>query len=435
MKLLRHIQGVKLTQKRTTSNVATQSIPPSSVITLPMQQHIGAPSIPVVQIGEHVDIGTLVGQIAGNVGANIYSSISGTVVDITQIKRADIQTQCVVIENDGYQSILPSVHPPQVQNYNDFIDALKLSGLVGLGGAGFPTYVKFSPKNLNQVDTLIVNAAECEPYITTDEREILEHKEDVFQGILAIKHYLSIKNIYIAIERASYTAMEVLFDLAKRDDDIHVFPLPSLYPQGAEKNLIYKVLGKQVPQGAIPADIGVLVSNVSTVAFVAKYLATGMPLVNRRITVTGGALKEAKNLEVPIGTSYADILLYCGINSPITKLIDGGPMMGKCMQNDQLPVIKTTNAILALSKKEVEMANPQNCIHCGRCVQSCPAGISPIQIMNAYTHRGNAELQHLYADLCIECGCCTYVCPAKIKVGWACSLAKKSVLTFIKEGN
>lgn len=418
--------GTPVPHHKATSHCATVAMPLPEKIVLVMQQHIGAPCVPVVKKGQHVDIGTVVGKAGGYVGADIHSGVSGTVTGIEPFLSATgAMIDAVVIQPDGQQSIDMNVVPPSVRDRESFLAAVRASGLVGLGGAGFPTAVKMAPKNPDAIDTLLINAAECEPYITSDEREMLECGNSILSGIAAAMKYLAIPRAIIAVERNKPEAMDLMFSLTKGDPKLSVLPLSTRFPQGAEKVLIETATGRQVPAGGLPADVGVLVLNVATISAVGKYLATGMPLITRRITVDGGALVEPKNVEVIIGTPIADVLEFCGgTKQPPAKLLVGGPMMGVAMASDEYPITKQNNAVLALTAHEAFLPPPQPCIRCGKCIKACPVGLSPVEICEAYTDRNIELLGQRSADICMACGTCSYVCPAKRLVSQTTRMAR-----------
>lgn len=286
-----------------------------------------------------------------------------------------------------------SVTPPVVNTKEDFIAAVKASGIVGLGGAGFPTYVKLDAKE--GVDTLIINGAECEPYITSDSVTLLSKGEDIVEAIGLMKKFIGIKKVIIGIEKNKKEAIENMKRLTAGDDSITVKALPSSYPQGAEKVLIYNTTGKIVPAGKLPADVGCIVCNCTTAAEIAEYIKTGMPLVKKCVTVDGGAVKEPKNLIVPIGTSIADVFEFCGgFSEEPEKILYGGPMMGISVPSADTPVLKNTNAILAFGNAESTAPKTTACIHCGRCVNHCPIGLVPTEIEKAYTAGSGEQLEN-----------------------------------------
>ncbi len=437
MKKLKNIgRGTHPPHHKHTAELETVTMPLPEKIYLPMQQHIGAPCKPVVAKGDIVHVGTLVGQAGGFVGTNIHSGVSGTVQGIEQLIASNgNMVDAVVILTDGQQSIDPSVAPPVVRDRESFLEAVRACGLVGLGGAGFPTDVKLSPKNPDAIDTLIINAAECEPFITADCREMLENGDTVISGIMAVQTHLNIPRVIIAIERNKPEAIDLMFSLTKGDSRLEVAPLATIYPQGAEKVLIERVTGREVPAGGLPADIGVLVLNVTTVSTIGKYLASGLPLTTKRLTIEGDAVVEPKNVEVVIGTPIADVLEFCGgFKTPPAKIIMGGPMMGRAMTDTSFPVLKADNAILALTQRQAYIPPPTPCIRCGKCVLSCPVSLSPVEISEAYEIKDMETLGKLSADVCMGCGVCSYVCPARRLLCPSTTLARVLYLDYLKKG-
>ncbi len=424
-RLKRSALGAAVPHEKKTSGMATVKMPVPEKIILPMQQHIGAPCTPAVKKGDAVLVGTVVGKAGGFVSADIHSGVSGTVESIGTLHMSNGRNvQTVVIKADGNQTPDPACVPPEVKDQQSLIAAAQACGLVGLGGAGFPTAVKFSPKDLSAVDTLIINGAECEPYITADNREFLEHSETVMRGIAAVKENLGLKRVIIAIERNKPEAIDLMFSLVKNDPDYTVKPLDSRYPQGAEKILIEQTTGREVPRGGLPADAGVIVMNVTTVSTLGRFLETGMPLTTKRLTVDGDAVERAQNVEVIIGTPIGDVLDFCGVRDDVEKVLMGGPMMGTAVCDTDSPVLKQNNALLAFGPSMAHLSAPGECIRCGSCINACPMGLSPVEIATAYTRRDPQRLDKLMTDLCIGCGTCSYVCPAKRPVTQTMNLAK-----------
>ena len=428
-KLVRSACGAHVPHNKNTENLETVKMPVPAKVRIPMSMHIGAPAKMVVKKGDEVKVGTVLGEAGGFISAPVHSSVSGKVVGVEEILLPNgNKTQAVVIETDGEQTVCECVKAPEVTDHASFVAAIKASGLVGLGGAGFPSGVKLDPQNLSEVNTLCINAAECEPYITADYREMMECGEDVVEGAKLVKEYLELSKVIIGIEKNKPAAIAKMKELCKGLEGFTVCELPSVYPQGAEKTLIESATGLEVPQGALPSAVGCIVMNVASVGFVARYMKTVMPLVTKRLTVDGDAVAEPKNVEVVIGASTADVIEFCGgYKEEAGKIISGGPMMGAAVMNDQLPVMKQNNAILVFGKKAATMAPATACIRCGRCVEACPMGLSPVEIALALNSKDAEEIKALSVDLCMACGSCSFVCPAKRPVAQTMAEAKDFV--------
>ena len=394
----------------------TATMPVPATVTIVMSQHIGAPCTPCVKAKDQVFVGTLIGSSAGFVSAPIHSSVSGTVKKIdTVLMPNGSKTQAVVIDTDGLQTVDPAIKPPVVNSKEEFLAAVKDSGLVGLGGAGFPAHVKLNPKD--KIDFLCINAAECEPYITADVREIMENYENVLYGVREVMKYVGITKTLIGIEDNKPEAIKLMQEKTAGDSSIEVVSLPSRYPQGAEKVLIEQCTGRQVPPGKLPSDVGCIVMNVASAGFLGGYLKTGMPLTTKRVTVDGSAVNEAKNVRVLIGTPIKDIIAFCGgYKGTPAKLICGGPMMGTALMTDEFPVLKQNNAFLAFNEKDAKSMEPSACISCGRCVNACPMNLMPTKLEAATIYKRVDDLKTFSVMTCMECGCCSFVCPANRKL-------------------
>ena len=426
--MLFSLKGVKVPHRKHTDGMtAVQMAAPNTVI-LPMSMHIGKPAKPVVKVGDHVDVGSLIAEQDGFVSSPVYASVSGKVKKIDEILLAGgTKAPAVVIESDGEMTVAPSVQVPKVENKEEFIEALRLSGIVGLGGAGFPTYVKFNV-DPERIEELIINGAECEPYITSDSITMLECTEDIETAIAAMEKYLGIKKVILGIEKNKAKAIEKMRTLEQKDDKFKVQVLKDLYPQGGEKVLIYHTTGKVVPAGKLPIDVGCIVCNSTTMAAIGKYLKTGMPLVSKCVTVDGSAVKEPKNVIVPIGTPLKDIFEFCGgFKSEPAKVIYGGPMMGIAVPDMGVPVLKNTNALLALDEKEAAPAKTTACIRCGACANHCPFRLNPAAMAKAYERNDMEALEELRVDICMECGCCSFICPAHRPLVQTHKLAKAAL--------
>lgn len=423
--------GAHLPHNKTTAETKTVVIDPPSKVIISLSQHIGAPCQPTVKAGDKVFVGTLIGDSENFVSAPIHSSVSGTVSEITKIRLpAGNEVQAVVIESDGEMTPDPKIKPITVNTAEELVKAVRNSGLVGLGGAGFPAHVKLLTSPEKPIDTLIINGAECEPFITADYREIMENPDDVLDGIYLIKKLLNIENVIIAVEDNKPKAIKTLYQIAtdKRDidDKVKLMKLKSRYPQGAEKVIIYSVTKRKLPLGKLPSDVGCIVMNITSVAFISRYLRKGMPLTKKRITVDGNAITEPKNLLVPIGTPISHVLELCKANEP-EKVMMGGPMMGITIYDTSLPILKQNNAILAFKGKAAESKPTTDCIRCGRCMRACPMNLTPAPVEFALKKSDPEELNALNVMYCMECGSCAFACPAGRPLTAAMRLAKNEV--------
>ncbi len=431
--------GVRAPHRKNTASCETVVMPPPETVILSMAQHIGPPCVPTVKVGDAVAVGQIVGDSDALLSAPVHSSVSGEVTAITTITMPSGQpVQAVVVKTDGEQRVHESVVPPTVTNFEEFLKAVRASGLVGLGGAGFPTHVKLNPKNRDAVDTIIINAAECEPYITADYRECMENSWGIVSGVQTVMEFLDAKQVIIAVEANKPDAIKELSAIAAgvstEGREVYVQKLPARYPQGAEKVLIAQTTGRKVPPGKLPADVGCVVMNVTSVAVLARYLKTGMPLTQKRLTVDGSAVYSPKNVMVPLGTPINDVIAFCGgLKHKAAKLLMGGPMMGTALRDGSLPVLKQNNAILALAEQDAVLPAPTACIRCGKCVGACPMNLTPPAIAAAYDRRDVKELEKRGVMVCMECGCCAFSCPANRPIVQMMRLAKDVVRSAPKE--
>jgi electron transport complex protein RnfC len=373
-----------------------------------------------------VKVGQKIGDSEAFVSSPIHSSVSGKVTDVKPyLYPGGMEVMSVEIETDGLQELWEGISPPDRLDKSAIVKAIRESGVVGLGGAGFPTHVKLSPPPGKPIDVLIINGAECEPYITSDYREMLESADDIIEGINIIKGIVGAKKAYIAIESNKPEAMKLMEKKAGLSGDFQVIGLKTRYPQGAEKQLIYAATKRKVPAGGLPSDIGVVVQNINTVSFIAKYMRTGMPMISRRLTVDGSAVKSPANVEVLIGTQLKDVFEFCGgFTEKPAKVIMGGPMMGVAQFSLETSVLKQTNAILALNAKDAVLPEESVCIRCGRCAMTCPMNLMPLYINASVQLRDYDSAKAYGVNDCIECGCCSYVCPAKRHLVQSIRLAK-----------
>ena len=433
---MRKLGGIKLYHHKRTENCQSTSMPLPEKVCIPMSMHIGAPCSPIVKKGDLVTVGQKIGDTDAFMAVPIHSSVSGKVTMISDYRMSNGRTcKLVEIQTDGMQTVCPDVQPPQITDREGFLKAIRESGLVGMGGASFPAHVKLAPRQ--KVDTLCINGAECEPYITSDYRQMVEAPDEVVDGILQVMHWLAVPKCVIGIESNKPDAIRILTEKTAAHPEITVMSLPCTYPQGAEKVLIYNTLGRIVMEGQLPADQGVIVMNVSSVAFVSRYLKTGMPMIQRMVTVDGDDVIGSRcNVMVPIGTPVRCVLEFAACDlERAERLLYGGPMMGVSIQDVNDPVLKANNAILAFQKFPQKKASlkASACIHCGRCIQACPLKLMPPDICRAYARKDTEALQKLKVMLCMNCGCCTYVCPAKRPVAETNQFAKALVMASGKK--
>lgn len=428
------LNGIILPHKKNTKDTAPLRMDPPKIAYYPMHQNIGTPATPAVSVGDEVFVGSLIATVGGYVSSPIYSGVSGKVKKIeNRVQPGGAFSPTVIVEADGLQTPDPHIAPPVVTNMEEFISAVRESGVVGLGGAGFPTAVKLGVKDPASILHVIINGAECEPYITSDTRTMLDRADDICEGIGLLKKFLGVKSFIIGIEKNKPECIEQMKKTAGKIKGVTVEALPSVYPQGGEKVLIYHTTGKVVEEGMLPIDVGVIVINCTTLAEIARYIRTGMPLVEKCVTVDGGAVNEAKNVIVPIGTPACDVFTFCGgFKEEAAKVIFGGPMMGVSASDIDAPVLKQTNALLAFTKKEAEPKKATNCIRCGRCTNTCPFGLAPVSIVAAYEKGDMEALARYKANLCMECGCCSYVCPAGRPLVQQNKLAKAALAAYMK---
>ena len=411
---------------------------PKSEMVFPMAQHIGAPANPVVAVGDAVLVGQCIGEAAGFVSANIISSVSGTVKAIEPRQTVSgAKVLSVVIDNDGAYQTVPGFG--EKRDYTklskeEIRNIVKEAGIVGLGGAGFPTHIKLTPKDDMAIDHVIVNAAECEPYLTSDYRMLLEEPERLVLGLKIILSLFDKAKGVIAIEDNKPAAIARLNDLVKNEKRISVKVMQTKYPQGAERQIINVVTGRKINSGMLPSDAGCIVDNVDTVISVCLAVAESTPLIRRIITVTGDAVKEPQNFIVKTGTSYSELADAAGgFTTQPKKLISGGPMMGTAMYDINVPVTKNTSALLAFAEDEIGETPASPCIRCGRCVAVCPSRLVPQKMMEAALRFENDNFVGLDGMECYECGSCSYVCPASRRLTQAFKQTRRSVMESRKK--
>ncbi len=432
---LKHLKGVNAPHLKNTSKEIPVEMPVPDMVTIPMGMHIGAPCKPVVAVGDEVKVGQLIGEPQGFVGAPIHSSVSGKVKGLVKIQLFNGMADAVQIEADKEQTVWEGIKPPEVTDTKSFLDAVRASGLVGLGGAGFPTMVKLSIKEGASVDYLIINGAECEPYLTSDYSTMMIDTDFVISGAAAVKKYTNAGKVIIAIEDNKPDAVALFKEKTAGMEGFEVASLPSKYPQGGEKVLIYNLTQRIVAAGKLPLDVGCIVMNMTSTAFLGKYLKTGMPLTSKCVTIEGSAAAHPCKIIAPIGTKVKDVIEAAGgYKGTPAKLIAGGPMMGMTAPNDEIPVVKNSNGFVILDEKDAALPEEGECINCGRCADACPLKLMPNRIARAFKHNDLDELANLQVTLCMECGCCSYVCPAKRDLVLRNKLSKAALAKRAKRG-
>jgi electron transport complex protein RnfC len=421
------LSGVLLPHKKGTADCECVPIPLPKSVRLPMLMGIGAPCVPAVKKGDRVTVGQLIGDTEKLLAAPIHSPVSGTVTAVEDMLQMNGRLcKAVVIESDGEQTPCPDIAPPALTDKASFFAAVRASGCVGLGGAGFPTHIKLNYNESKcKVDTLVINAAECEPYITSDCRVMLEEPEAAADGIRQVMRFLKIGRAFIGIEDNKPAAIAEMRRVTAEDENITVVKLRSLYPQGAEKVMAYNTTGRIIGEGELPSDKGLIVMNISTAAFISNYLKTGMPLVTKRLTIDGDIVGKPMNVIAPVGTPISEILRFADCDPmKAKKILMGGPMMGVCVYDPDAPIIKTNNAILAFGREQREKRQT-NCINCGRCIAVCPLKLMPCRFERAYDARDKETLSRLKVGLCMNCGACSFVCPAGRRLAEKNQLAKE----------
>lgn len=424
--------------KKFTMDKAIEVLAAPSEIVLPVSMHIGAPAVPVVSVGDTVAIGQVVAEAQAPVCAPIHASVSGTVKAIEPRPHPNgTNVLSIVIENDFEDRVFEGLSATDTLHTigaEELADLCLKAGLVGLGGAAFPVHIKIKSA-IGKVDTLIINGAECEPYITSDYRLMLEKGEKLLQGTDLVRKALGLEIAHIAIESNKRDAIDHLQKLLQLYPNIKIDVLRTKYPQGSEKHLIYAVTGREVPPGQLPSAVGVVNMNIATVVTMAEFLETGMPLTQKVVTVSGSAVANPKNLLVRIGTPFSHLLDAAGgmLETPNTVLA-GGPMMGMAQHNIDVPVIKGTNAVLALCKDENKFDEEQACIRCGKCVQACPMNLLPNYLYANIKAGRYDELEKLNLSDCIECGSCSYGCPARLHLAQSFKTAKREMIARKKKG-
>ena len=406
--------------KDTACSVPVKMTSPSQIL-LPLSQSIGKPAVAVVKAGDEVKVGQVVGEADGRISAYVHSSVSGKVVGIENyVTPTGVNTLAVRIESDGLMTPFEGLTPPVVEDFDSFIEAVRVSGLVGLGGAGFPTSEKLNAARDGKIHTVVINGAECEPYLTCDSTTMRNRSAFIGEGIALLEKFLvGVNEFVFGIEKNKPECIAEMERVFAGNEKVRIVPLPVMYPQGAEKVTVYNTTGIVVPEGKYPSDVGVIVINVSTLATLAEYMKTGMPLVARCVTVDGAAIKNPMNVITPIGALASEVIEFTGgfkEGVEVGKIIYGGPMMGVCISNPDEPVIKLTNGLTVLTVEQSHAPEYTACIRCGRCVEACPLGLEPLAFTKALKLSTLEEricaFEENSLNLCMDCGCCSYVCPA-----------------------
>ena len=419
--------------KELTEGLPIEKAKEPAIVYIPLHQHTGAPCEPIVKVGDSVKVGQKIGQSSAFVSAPVHSSVSGVVKSITEMPTPTGQkVKCVVIESDGKDELHESVKPKgslESLTQKEILELIKEAGITGMGGAGFPTHVKLSPPPEKKIDTILINGAECEPYLTADHRVMVEYPEKIVFGLKAIMKAVGVNRGIIGIEKNKPDAILAIREAAKSEPNIEVATLKVKYPQGDEKRLINAILGREVPSGGLPMDVGAVVCNVSSTKAIADAILEGKPLYERVVTVTGHGIKEPKNLMVKIGTPFKDLIEQCGgFTGTPGKIIAGGPMMGISQYSIDVPIIKGSNGILVLTEKEAKPEKVNPCIKCGKCLEVCPVKLQPLYLAGYAMKKNFDKAEEYHALDCVECGSCSYICPAKRPLVESIRLAKREII-------
>ncbi len=414
--------GTHVREYKNTNGAPIERMPAPATVTIPMSQHIGAPCTVAVKVGDHVDYGQLIGEPVGGLGCPVHASVSGTVKKIEmRLSAQGVPVETVVLENDGLYTLSPTVKPfpkpLEEATPTEIVEVIRRAGISGMGGATFPTHVKLQSA-IGRVDTLIVNCAECEPFITANHRMMLEHPERIMDGIRVLMRALGLTKAYIGVEDNKRDAIELLRE--KAPEGIEVCVLKTKYPQGDERQLMYALTGKELPTGKLPADIGCVIFNTETVAAIWHAFYNGTPLCKRVVTVDGDCVGRPTNVKAPLGISYRDLIAYCGglVKKP-ERIISGGPMMGHAQWDYDAVITKGSSSILVLSKEFCKKGHsrlPAACIRCGRCVKNCPMHLMPNMLVQLAMKRRYEDAASYHVMSCVECGTCSYNCPGGMQI-------------------
>lgn len=410
---------------------------PGDTLVYPLSQHIGAMAKPLVKAGDRVLVGQKIAEKGGFISANIHSSVSGTVKAIEKrLVATGGMVDSIIVENDGmYEEAAPifSGNPDELSK-DEIIKIIEEAGIVGMGGAGFPTNVKLSPKNADIIDSIIVNGAECEPYLTSDYRRMVEQTDKLVKGLKIVLKIFPDAKGYFGIEDNKPEVIEALLKATENEDRIEVVPLKTKYPQGGERSMIYAVTGRKINSKMLPADVGCIVHNVDTIYAIYNAVYNGKPLIERIVTITGDAVSTPKNFQVRIGTPFRELIDAAGgFTTEPEKIISGGPMMGFSFFNIDVPVVKGSSSLLAFIKDDVSHEEPSACIRCGRCAAACPEHLLPMKLAALAGQNEPEEFKKLGGMECVECGCCSYVCPAKRQVTQSVRSMKKLIIASARK--
>ncbi|MDY4029111.1 MAG: electron transport complex subunit RsxC [Butyrivibrio crossotus] len=423
--------------KKMSRDCPIEILNPGDTLVYPLSQHIGAMAKPLVKAGDRVLVGQKIAEKGGFISANIHSSVSGTVKAIEKrLVATGGMVDSIIVENDGmYEEAAPifSGNPDELSK-DEIIKIIEEAGIVGMGGAGFPTNVKLSPKNADIIDSIIVNGAECEPYLTSDYRRMVEQTDKLVKGLKIVLKIFPDAKGYFGIEDNKPEAIEALLKATENEDRIEVVPLKTKYPQGGERSMIYAVTGRKINSKMLPADVGCIVHNVDTIYAIYNAVYNGKPLIERIVTITGDAVSTPKNFQVRIGTPFRELIDAAGgFTTEPEKIISGGPMMGFSFFNIDVPVVKGSSSLLAFIKDDVSHEEPSACIRCGRCAAACPEHLLPMKLAALADQNEPEEFKKLGGMECVECGCCSYVCPAKRQVTQSVRSMKKLIIASARK--
>ena len=425
--------------RKITAGMPTERLPDPAFVAVRMSQHIGAPAIPVVQVGDYVKVGQKIGEVTAGLGCPVHASVSGTVKEIVTRKNAlGAPIQHVVIENDGkhewHESVQRRTGSLRDATAEEIVRVVREAGISGLGGATFPTYAKIQSA-IGKAKTVIINCAECEPYLTANHRLLLERGESVLEGLEILLHALGVNDGILAVEDNKPDAIALLRELLEKrepsnpENNIRVIAMNTKYPQGDERQLVFALMGIEIPAGKLPADVGCMIVNAETASAVSRAFWRGLPLVSRIVTVSGDCIATPKNVRAPLGASAQDLIAFCGgLTKTPKKMISGGPMMGIALWDTEAPVAKGTSGLLLFSE-EYDRINTvhTNCIHCGRCVERCPMHLMPNYLTQYAHHRDYEKAEKMNVMSCVECGTCSYNCPAGVEIVQYIRVAKGAI--------